>query len=291
MTVVVHLIGGLGNQFFQYAVGRALAAKHSTALKLDTSPFENYQLRTYALRHYCIEATELSESEHTEFGLRPEPATRIGRLVERVFGARSIALVRESGFEFDPSILRSTVPCYLQGFWQSPKYFASIDPMIRKELTLREPLAGENLAAADRIAASLAVSVHVRRGDYANSESTNQYHGTCSPEYYLAAEALLRGKLGDPTLYIFSDDPDWAAQNLRFKSPTVILRHNGPERDYEDLRLMTLCQHHIIANSTFSWWGAWLCANPGKTVVAPRNWFRDARHSTSDLIPEEWIRV
>jgi hypothetical protein len=179
----------------------------------------------------------------------------------------------------------------LQGYWQSPKYFASIEPEIRTELKLREPLAGENLAVVNKIDTSLAVSVHVRRGDYVTSVTTNQYHGTCGPEYYLAAEALLRQRLGEPTLFIFSDDPDWAAHNLRFESPTVIVRHNGPKRDYEDLRLMTLCKHHVIANSTFGWWGAWLCANPDKIVVAPRNWFRDASHSTADLIPEDWIRV
>jgi hypothetical protein len=215
----------------------------------------------------------------------------MGRLVERVFSTRSIALVRESGFEFDPSILGSTVPCYLQGYWQSPKYFASIDPMIRKELSLKEPLAGENLAAADSIASSLAVSVHVRRGDYASSEATSRYHGTCSVEYYLAAEEQMRRMLGEPTLFVFSDDPDWVARNLRFQSPIVILRHNGPERDYEDLRLMSLCQHHIIANSTFSWWGAWLCQNPDKIIIAPRNWFREATQSTRDLIPYNWIRM
>jgi hypothetical protein len=92
-------------------------------------------------------------------------------------------------------------------------------------------------------------------------------------------------------LFVFSDDPDWVEANLGFQSPFIVLRHNGPEGDYEDLRLMSLCDHHIIANSTFSWWGAWLCPKSDKIVIAPRNWFQDASHSTADLIPEEWIRV
>jgi hypothetical protein len=289
--IITQLFGGLGNQLFQYAIGRALAVKRGTTLKLDTLKLGKDSLRTYALNHFAIEAAELTPQEYRELGLPSVPKSRVQRLIARIFDFSSMPIIREQGFAFDPSALDAPAHCYLRGYWQSPKYFASIESSIRRELGYRNALTGANLDAADDISRSPAVSVHVRRGDYAASATTNQYHGTCDLEYYLAAEALLCRKVGEPRLFIFSDDPDWVEKNLHFESPTTIVRHNGPERHYEDLRLMTLCKHHIIANSTFSWWSAWLCANPGKIVVAPRNWFRDAGHSTADLIPEDWIRV
>lgn len=284
-------MGGLGNQLFQYCAGRAIARKHSGIVKLDTGFFEKHQTRRYALGHFLIDAVEISRSERQVLGLA-NPASRLGRLANRTLRwSRSISTVREKGFEFDPSILDCTVPCYLQGYWQSPKYFAEIETEIRRELVLREPISGNNRIAADSIASSISVSVHVRRGDYAASAAASNYHGTCDSEYYRAAEALLRQRLGNIALFVFSDDPGWVLQNLRFVSPATIVQINGPMRDHEDLRLMSLCRHHIIANSTFSWWGAWLCANPDKIVIAPQRWFREAAHSTRDLIPEDWIRI
>ena len=289
--IVSRLLGGLGNQLFQYAAGRALAIRHGTELRLDTAAFDGYPLRPYALDHLCIEGALLSDAERRALGIRRVPTSRFGRLAGRLFSAAALPVVRERSFEFDPEVLNAPETCYLQGHWQSPKYFAAVEAQIRRELSVRDPLAGQNLEAAGCIAACPAVSVHVRRGDYAANPATNRYHGTCGPEYYAAAETLLQGEVGDLQLFVFSDDPDWAAEKLRFRSQMTVFRHNGPKRDYEDLRLMTLCRHHIIANSTFSWWGAWLCPHPGKIVVAPKKWFKDANHGTADLIPREWRTI
>lgn len=200
-------------------------------------------------------------------------------------------IVRERNFGFDPSILDAPAHCYLQGYWQSFKYFEAIEPVIRQEFTVSGNLSERNAEMADRILGKRAVSVHIRRGDYASNEQTNRYHGTCSPEYYYAAEKLLRNRVGDLHLFVFSDDPKWASENLRFSSPTVIISHNAPDRGHEDLRLMTMCHHHILANSTFSWWGAWLSKHTHKVVIAPKKWFREAGHSTEDLIPKSWITL
>ena len=289
--IITQLLGGLGNQLFQYAVGRALAAKHGTSLVLDTSTFASYALRTYALDHFNIEASLLSDEERARLGLSPAPTTRIGRVLRRVFGRVKIPVIKERSFQFDPELFDSPASCYLEGWWQSSRYFSAIEPQIRKEFTVRDALKGANLAMAEQVAACTAVALHVRRADYVNDPVSNRAHGTCSPEYYEAAENILRQKIGSFRLFIFSDDPDWADSNLRFQSPATVLRINGPERDYEDLRLMTLCRHHIIANSTFSWWGAWLCAHDRKIVIAPKHWFREASHSTADLIPDGWLRV
>jgi len=290
MTVVAQIIGGLGNQMFQYALGRTLAIKCNVPLKLDTSLFERYPMRPYALGHFSIAGTELTASERRELGIDRIATTRIGRLAQWWLRP-SLTVVREQSFEFDPLVLRTPDNCYLEGYWQSPKYFSAIETTIRSEFVCKEPPTAENVAAADRISESPAVSVHVRRGDYVSNDETHRYHGTCGPEYYAGAEARVIDEVGRVQLFVFSDDPDWAEENLPFRSPTTVLRHNGPKQDYEDLRLMTLCRHHIIANSTFSWWGAWLCRDPGKIVIAPKNWFNEANHDTSDLIPEGWIRL
>ena len=289
--VITQLLGGLGNQLFQYSLGRCLAQKNRTSLKLDTSAFVDYPSRAYALEHFAVQADVLTNEQLREMGIVGPGKNRFDRVFTRIFGKPRIPVVKERAFEFDPEVLTTRAPCYLKGYWQSQKYFQPIEELIRSELRVKDPLSGENQKMADQIASSVAVSLHVRRGDYVTDAVTSRYHGTCSPQYYRAAEELMRDRLGPLTLYVFSDDPAWAEDNLRFPSQAVFAKHNGMARDYEDFRLLTMCQHHIIANSSFSWWGAWLSQNPNKLVIAPKNWFRDARHRTDDLIPPEWIRI
>jgi hypothetical protein len=289
--IVSQLLGGLGNQFFQYAMGRALAEKHRAGLKLDTSQFDQYRLRTYALSHFHIKATQLTSREYRELGLPSKARTRAGRLIDRLFRISSMPVVRENRFGFDASAMDSPSNCYLQGYWQSPKYFSAIESAIRAELTVREPLSGRNRDIADEIRDGLSVSVHVRRGDYVTNPNTRDYHGFCEPEYYEMAQRRMKERFGPVRFFVFSDDPAWVSANLKFVSPATIVDHNGTEQDHEDLRLMSLCRHHIIANSTFSWWGAWLSESPDKMIVAPKAWFREGGQRTDDLIPESWVRL
>lgn len=287
--VVSQLLGGLGNQLFQYAFGRSIALKHGTSLHLDTFAFRSDQIRKYALYHFAIAANELDDSAAEALGISP-----IGRtlgLARRFLRRGQIPHIRERTFSFDLGMLDAPSTCYLQGYWQSPRYFDHIESRIREELIVSEPLRGMNLGLSIDMHECTSVALHVRRGDYVTDEKTSRYHGTCTKEYYQQAEGILRERVGNFRLFVFSDDPDWAEANLRFQSPTIFLRHNGPERDYEDLRLMTHCNHHIIANSTFSWWGAWLCPNMDKIVIAPRRWFGEVDHSTEDLIPKAWISI
>lgn len=289
--IVTELNGGLGNQMFQYAIGRALALKHETELRLDTSSFEKYPLRSFALGNFAISSTELSRNERAAIRLKSTPLNRADAFFDRIFGRVSLVLIREKGFEYDPSVARSPQMAYLRGYWQSPKYFEHVGSEIRKEFVVRHSFSERSNEIAEQMAACIPVSLHVRRGDYVSNPKTNRYHGTCDAEYYSAAEALIRARIGEFHLFVFSDDPKWAAENLRFKSPATFLGHNGADTDYDDLRLMTHCRHHILANSTFSWWGAWLCERTDKIVIAPRNWFKEANLSTVDLIPADWIRI
>ena len=289
--IISCLYGGLGNQLFQYAAGRSLAAKHQTSLHLDVSMFGKEPLRRYVLDHFLIRATILSDAERMSLGLPSGQDGRLRRVVQRLAGLSAAPMIEERDYGFSPDVLDAPSFCCLRGYFQSPRYFEMIEEQIRLELVVSDALVGRNREIATQVGATTAVAVHVRRGDYATNAHTNKYHGTCGPDYYALAEKLLREKLVEPHLFVFSDDPDWAEENLHFVSPATFLRHNDPKHDYEDLRLMSLCRHHIIANSTFSWWGAWLCVHPDKIVVAPRNWFGEAGLSTSDLIPRSWIQI
>jgi Glycosyl transferase family 11 len=290
--IITRLLGGLGNQLFQYAAGRALAARHGTRLLLDIAAFDAYPLRRYRLDRFEIDADVLSVQERASLRIGIPVRGGVRGAADRLFRAPRVPELRERQFEFDAELWAGAPRrCLLDGYWQSPRYFENVAEAIRREVRVRAPMDEVNRAVAGRIAATTSVSVHVRRGDYVANAATNRYHGVCGPEYYAAAEKWLADRVGPLHLFVFSDDPEWAEANLRFASPTSVLRHNDAEQDHEDLRLMTGCRHHVIANSTFSWWGAWLSPHPDKTVIAPRRWFGEAAHDTSDLVPREWVRL
>jgi hypothetical protein len=294
--VIVQLIGGLGNQMFQYAAGRALALHHRTALKLDISAFASYPLRTYRLHHLRI---------HEDFATPQEVAAvqaggwnRFTRLLWRI--QRKVRVLRyyqETIFReqqlwvYDSNILRTRKDVYLVGSWQSEKYFAAIADLIREEFQLREEPSATSRELAEHMRTCQAVSLHVRRGDYVTNPRTYQIHGVCSLEYYARSITYIAQHVERPTFFVFSDDPDWARAHIRPGHPTVYVTHNGAARDYEDLWLMSQCKHHILANSSFSWWGAWLCRNPDKIVLAPREWLRDPNVCTRDLLPTGWMQI
>lgn len=279
--IIVKLIGGLGNQMFQYAVGRALADAHNCDLKLDVTGFEDYKLRRYELNNYRIRASIASDKDIAYInGVRTFP----GLLPPSIF--------MENGFTFDSSVLSLTPPCYLaQGYWQSEKYFSHIRPLLLRDFSLNTAMNASNQAVMDDILENQSVSLHIRRGDYVTNPIATQYHGVCSLDYYHAAIKIIAEKIKNPKFFIFSDDTDWASENLKTGYPSYIVDINDSDQGIFDMALMKSCQYHIIANSSFSWWGAWLNPAEDKVVVSPRNWFDEAPHDTRDLIPQSWIRL
>lgn len=284
--IVVRLIGGLGNQMFQYAAGRALAVRQHTELYIDRTSFQNYTLHDYGLQHFALQAHDAPSGAIPYHGRFPV----IGRTLQRLLGHTSLAIVKEKSFTFDPDILALQDGVYLDGYWQSEKYFADAAEVIRADFQVQTPSTPENRQWFDRIRSSLAVSLHVRRGDYVTAPAANQFHGTCSPAYYRQAmDEMASGLNALPTFFVFSDDPLWVQQNLDFGAHLhAFVTGNDADKNYEDLRLMSACRHHIIANSTFSWWGAWLNPYPEKRVIAPRRWFAAENMSARDLIPDSW---
>jgi hypothetical protein len=296
--VIVRLIGGLGNQMFQYATGRSVALRCGATLKLDVTGFAAVGAETerrYELDSFPIHGSAASEADLAGFGRNGKPRSR---RLDRVLRLLRISrpddawpVYRESQFQFDPAVPELLAPVYLDGFWQSERYFSAIAGVLREELSAKAPLDPENKALAVGIDAVNAVSLHVRRGDYVSDPATNRFHGICSPDYYQRAVDYIAARAGVPHLFVFSDDQQWTRGNLHFGVPMTFVGANPPDCGYRDMQLMARCRHHIIANSSFSWWGAWLNPSREKIVVAPRQWFGACDNDTRDLIPPNWVRL
>lgn len=282
--------GGIGNQMFQYAAGRALAHINGVALKLDVTSFGrtrgNATQRQYALGAFDIAGVFAAPEEIERL---KDGEGKLVRLAKLLAGRRS--RVREKHYHFDPEVLKFRGDAYLDGYWQSERYFVDIEDIIRREFTIRVEPDELNRKMAETIGGMESVSIHFRRGDYVSNPVVSRAIGTLPLEYYSAAVERLRAHVAHPHFFVFSDDVPWVKENLRIGCPVTFVDHNGPDKAYEDLRLMSSCRHHIIANSSFGWWGAWLAKNPAKTVIAPLKWFARKDVDTRDLIPEKWIRI
>lgn len=295
--IVVRLMGGLGNQLFQYAVGRALALRLGTELKLDTG-FFTQQLpdtppRQYALGSLSIRAAQVSEPELSHFRLS---SGRVDRLLSKGrqrlgLPQRKYDLYRERSFRFDANVAVLPDNSYLIGYWQSERYFYDCRQQLLQELVCTLPLDDGNRQLLEKIRATMSVAVHVRRGDYVNSPQANAVHGLCSLDYYRQAVELVAHRLGSPHFFLFSDDPDWVADHLELPYPATLVTINQQADPVLDLHLISACRHAIIANSSFSWWGGWLNQQPDKLVIAPARWFADPCIDTADLLPQGWIRL
>ncbi|HOI72947.1 MAG TPA: alpha-1,2-fucosyltransferase [Syntrophales bacterium] len=292
--VIVRLNGGLGNQLFQYATGRMLADHHRTELKLDLSAFHTGKERTYRLNHLRVRERIAGDDEIDALCGPPRNSFRgiVFRLLQRMrpYHRRFVFQERCIG-RYDPDILRTPKSVYLRGYWQSEKYFLTVAGDIRREIAEIEPRDAHSREMEKEMLRTASASVHVRRGDYVTDPAACEVHGLCDGDYYRRCVRFLDERVKNLRLFIFSDEPDWVRRNMDLGSSAVVVDHNGGERDYEDLLLMSRCRYHIVANSSFSWWGAWLCDFQDKIVLAPRNWFRAGVLEETDIVPDSWIRM
>ena len=291
--VISNVLGGLGNQMFQYAAGRALALTNNRSLLLDLSGFTDYQLHHgFELsRVFSLVATKAEPSTtHELLGWRENYWAR------KILRRRQFAWLRGDKFVVEPyfnywsDFFNLTGDCYLYGYWQSERYFKAVESVIRQDFTFREPLKEHNAELALEMASIQSVSLHVRRGDYVSNPKNHNIMSVCDLEYYRLAINYIATHVEQPVFYLFSDDMAWVKQNLPMEFPCIYIEHNGGAESYRDMQLMSLCCHHVIANSSFSWWGAWLNSNPEKIVIAPRKWFANGTN-IKDLIPEGWITL
>ena len=288
--IAVKLKGGLGNQMFQYAFGRSLAIYYQTNLLLDISELQNKNIQ-HAYRNYALNVFQIKASiAQQKLQVEKENKTSFLRFFDLRKSKKSFKLITERKYHFDTEIGKAFDNCYLDGYWQSPLYFNDIENEIRADFKLSIPLSPIAEPFLNRINSCNAVSIHIRRGDYVTNAETNSYHGICDLEYYKAAVEIIKSKISNPVFFIFTDDIDWVNVNFIIDA-TFILVSQKELTQFDDLQLMCACKHAIIANSSFSWWAAWLIVNAKKIVIAPSQWFQNSSVNTDNLFPKSWLRI
>ena len=283
--VIINFCGRMANQMFQWAFGRAYENKQGITPQFDDSE-ETLKLDCFNLKNNI----ELIKKPLWNKFLRK--AILIRSLRNKVTKLKfNIPTIEENNFcQFQPDLLDNKAPVYFKGFFQTEKYFVDLREQLLKDFELVIPLNQENKEILDKIKSTESISVHFRRGDYTKKRVADKY-GSCSVEYYKNATNLIAEKLDKkPTLFIFSDDINWVKENVKFDFDTVYVDVNTGKTGYFDLELMKNCKHNVIANSSFSWWGAWLNNNPEKIVVAPKIWMK-VLDNDFDIIPTSWIRI
>ena len=289
--IVMKIHGGIGNQMFQYALGRHLALRLKTDLKLDVSFYQTeskrHTSRRFQLDLFHTDLTFATDKELNQLlGLSflREPNRQLNR-----FGINVLSnYYYEKSHNFNPEVLDLKDNTYLEGYWQTPQYFEEIEGIIRKEFVFKDVLNAQNTGLAQQIEATESVAIHIRRGDYLN----NPVHNVFDISYIEKGIALLQKTFGDRIhLFIFSDDLQWCRENLNTLFPTISRIYCDGGNGKEDLQLMSMCKHFVIANSSFSWWAAWLGCAANKKVVAPQKWFNGTKFDGSDIIPKEWIKL
>lgn len=292
--IIVRISGGLGNQMFQYAMARSICSARQVELKIDLRSFENYPLHHgYELER--VFGIGLANADRIDFsnllGWRDYPLVLSLMSRRKMKWARGRHIVVEPQFRYWPDVKNVNDESYLYGFWQSEKYFQDTSHVIRNDFKFEQPLFGENAETLERILNCNSISLHIRRADYASDKNTLATHGLCSLEYYRNAVNYVSARVEAPEFFVFSDEISWAKDNLKMDYPCHFVANNNNRTSFNDMHLMSRCGSHIIANSSFSWWGAWLNPNPKKIVIAPRKWFVTDRFDTSDLLPDHWIKL
>ena len=278
--------GGLGNQLFQYSIARSLADKLATNLGLDIRDFNPDSPYSMGLKNFNIRAdfNPPDMIKHKKNGY-------FKYILDNIYGNHKF-VYKEPHLSFDRNYASLPNGTYLKGYWQSEKYFENNKLNILNDLRITTNQSSQNKRISNQIASKVSVSLHIRRGDYISNSSYNITHGICDLRYYENAVSYLIKNIGKNfTIFAFSDDPEWVYSNLKLPVNICFINNNSSDYNYEDLRLMSECDHNIIANSSFSWWGAWLNTNKNKTVIAPSNWYADQSLENNDIVPTNWIRM
>ncbi|MCX6717344.1 MAG: alpha-1,2-fucosyltransferase [Candidatus Taylorbacteria bacterium] len=281
--IIIKLQGGIGNQMFQYAFGRSLSLKRKDSLRLDTCFYKNiksgdtpreFKLNNFNIKANIVETNSFSKS--TKF-------------LWKVVNGIGLKIHKDFHVRFHPLFLNMRTKKFI-GFFQSYKYFSDYEKEIREDLTLKIQLPEKAIELIEQIKNSASVSIHVRCGDYLTNKENLKNYGVCSPDHYQNAISKIKEKIDKPIFYIFSDNINWVKSNLKTDENFIFVSDNNFDETVE-LELMSNCKNNIIANGSFSWWGAWLNKNHNKIVIAPRKWTNIANFDTIDLIPDDWIKI
>jgi len=296
--IIVSLFGGLGNQMFQYACGKAIATKLGVELKLDISlvndrtPRKDFTYRDYELAVFNIEDEIATEAEVRKFIPNLWNSSEIQRQfykIKRIL-TQKVLYTEKLKFRYNSEIDTVRDNSYIYGYFQTERYFEHIRAELLERFRLKNQVDEKNAALIMKMQSENSVSVHVRRGDYTNSP----FSLLSVEDYYQKAIDFILEKVEVPVFYIFTNDPEWVEDNFKaLQINKSIVTINFGNQSYMDMILMSNCRHNICANSSFSWWGAWLNTNPNKIVVTPKSWFKSTEYVESiyDLIPEKWLSL
>lgn len=283
---IVRFLGGLGNQMFQYAFYLSLKNVF-TDVKADIEGYQSYPLHN-GFEIEKIFGLNIAKADKLIVKLY-DPSFRQWtiRKLRKVLSLSNTYYQQKEPFLFDDRIYTDKSNKLYWGYWQNELYFKEIADLIRKSFSFKAPLNGKNRLIMEKIRTTNSIAIHVRRGDYVKDPLLG---GICDYSYYSNAINFISAKVSQPAFYIFSDDIAWCRQNLNLPSATYIT-DNTKENSYIDMQLMTYCNHIIIANSSFSWWAAWLNNNVNKIVIAPQKWINDSTIGTTNVTPPSWIRL
>ena len=283
---IIQFLGGLGNQMFQYALYKALQKKHPN-VKADLHGYRNYALHNgFELENiFNIKLNKISP--FTKNLYNKHNRKWLYRKLRRVLNLRNAYQEEKSLFAFDPSILADPKSRFYWGYWQNLQYFEAIAEELKIDFEFKQELTGENQQILEQIKQTDSVSIHVRRGDYLKDPLLG---GLCGPEYYQTAINYMQANVASPVFFVFSDDIAWCQKHLTLEQAKFITWNKGTD-SYIDMQLMSACKHNIIANSSFSWWAAWLNPNVAKMVIYPKKWVNDHQTIESMSTPENWKAV
>ena len=278
---------------FQYAIASVIAKKNNSEVFLDLSFFENQEKypgftpRQFGLDIFDVEY-KLIDKKDIQTLFFDTPINPFCKL----FSFPKKKVYKEIAFDFNSNLLLFKPPLYLEGYFQTEKYFKEMESMILDKFKFPENIGTTNDQYQKLIIQDDSVSVHFRRGDYVNDVIAANFHGSCSIEYYKKAFQNITAKVKNPHFFIFSDDISWVEKHIKnWHHKITFVKQNKEEKSWIDMLLMSRCKHNIIANSSFSWWGAWLNNNTDKIIISPNIWFNDSTIDTSDIVPKSWIRI
>lgn len=287
--IITRISGGLGNQMFQYAIAKSMAKKNNDIFKLDISFYPKQILRKYELNYFNIEENIASKEECENLRGSEEFIYKVKNKLGLDINRPKPYTFENNITLFDKELYDKNGDIYLDGFWQNENYFKSIREVIINDFTPKNRISNEANKHLHDITSVNSVSLHIRRGDYVADEHTSSVHGICGLDYYNNAIEYISDKIENPAFYIFSDDIAWCKENFDFIKNKIFI--DDTKSAIDDLELMKNCKHNIIANSTFSWWGAWMNTNDKKIVIAPKVWFIDEKWKNLSIALNDWIKI
>lgn len=313
--IVTRIIMGLGNQMFQYAAARALSLEKNSPLKVDIRSYDGYSRREYELEKFFELQTEKATASEADSFYFPHPVKKTWNKIfpknkireytlpydergtkrfllmsyDKIFPPYKRSTYIEPHYHYDENFFSTASNVYLQGFWMSWRYFNKYEATIRKDFTFRQNMVAHLQIFAAKLQNEKSVSLHIRRTDFAAPEML-QLKGLLPSSYYAKAIQLLQSKIPDAVFYVFSDDLNWVKENIHVENaPLNFIDGSLSSSAFDDFYLLSQCKHNIIANSTFSWWAAYLNSNPDKIVVAPKKWYVHPSINCKDVFPPSWI--